>query len=204
MVRGWIGATSPGCVSGVGLIRDLSVPLIKHVVKDDTVRSSDVDAVFVAEHRYLHDGVALGQAFGVDAVDFVTEDDGGGLGPVEGGVGHRVVRDFDADDGDVLFVERVKAVAGPFMVRPGDVFEGTEGGFLKFFVRGMGGHATQVDMGDGPRVGSAKNGSDVERAADIVEYHVDRVSGNWREVVERNVGIMGFDVGHLRVLSGHS
>lgn len=173
-------------------------PFSEDIVEDDPKGGGDVDGVFVAFHGDGNDGLGAAQDAFVDAVHFVSKDNRDGLRPDEVGHGHGVGRDLDGDDGDIQGFECVNAIAVTLVIGPGDIIERAEGGFFEFGVRGMGGHAAEVDMLDGPGVGGTEDGSDIKGATQIVEHDMYGVSRNDGDIRGRHTGVMGFQFGHTR------
>ena len=58
---------------------------------------------------------------------------------------------------------------GVFVVAPGNGFFRTEGSFGELRMKGCGGDAAEVDVDDAGAIGSAENGANIAKAADVVE-----------------------------------
>lgn len=130
--------------------------------------------MFEAEHGEADVGVALGEEFGLDAVDFVAEEEEDGPAglPIEevyGGDGG-----FDGGDFVALLAEVLDGGEGLAAIDPGDGVFGAEGGFGDGVLGRARGDAAQVEAFEAGAVGGTEEGAGVVHAADVIQEHRDR------------------------------
>lgn len=125
-------------------------------VEDDAAGGGDVEGVLGAEHRDADVSVATGQDVGLDAVDFVTEDDtdGEARAPIEEVDG--VDGGFDGGDFEVAVSECVEQGEGVPGVLPRNRFFGAEGRFGDCLFGRTSGDAGEEELFETDCVGGAE------------------------------------------------
>lgn len=151
-------------------------------MEDDARRHRHIERMLGTALYDFHHLIALGQCLIGYAADLVAQHECKRNFGAKRYNGSAAVSLFDCHGPAAGIAQGAQAFRSAFMSRPLHAFRGTESGFQDFPVGRAGRNAAADNFFHTKRIRTPENASDVESAADLIQYYNDR---NFRRIAKR-------------------